>query len=482
MRTLKIQDEVATACTIASLLISGYQIGCHLANYHEPSLQLYVIRILLMIPVYSTATWLSVMIPKETLLFNTMRDIYEAYVLYIFMKLLIQFLGGENSLIVHLEFKVNTSYDKFVFREELDNHGLLMAILAIVFDKYGIYNEGHFEFRAGYLYLSIINNISISLSLYCLVLFYMATEERLKPFNPFAKFLCIKAILFFSFWQACAFTISLKMNLFDRDFSQLAQSLIISVEMVFASIAQAFAFNYKSFVDHGKKRQNVFKTIGYVLNVKDVISDAHNTFIKDNNKDSEQETIMEDVLKDKAFNWTDEEETPNPLDKSPGSGEEVNNPYQISSKSMTTQNKKIKKQKYKQSQLGSSNSSSATATTTIQQHLSQIKNKNTTKSAEKGYSQLKSNQPHQTTVHSGVQYTKHKNSENEEFDTDSYDEDEDEEFSGGEDLIEIRIASNSDHCTIDNKEQDLKEHQLDLEKKSNQNSGKKPHAQKIIQV
>jgi len=30
--------------------------------------------------------------------------------------------------------------------------------------------------------------------------------------------------------------------------------LIISVEMVFASIAQAFAFNYKAFVDHGKSR------------------------------------------------------------------------------------------------------------------------------------------------------------------------------------------------------------------------------------
>jgi hypothetical protein len=42
------------------------------------------------------------------------------------------------------------------------------------------------------------------------------------------------------------------MNLFNRETSQIAQSLIISVEMVFASIAQAFAFNYKSFVDHGK--------------------------------------------------------------------------------------------------------------------------------------------------------------------------------------------------------------------------------------
>lgn len=45
------------------------------------------------------------MLPHNALYFSTIRDIYEAYVLYIFMQLLIHFLGGENSLIVHLEFK-----------------------------------------------------------------------------------------------------------------------------------------------------------------------------------------------------------------------------------------------------------------------------------------------------------------------------------------------------------------------------------------
>lgn len=43
--------------------------------------------------------------PEHTLVLNTVRDCYEAYVLYIFMQLLVQFLGGENQLIVHLEFK-----------------------------------------------------------------------------------------------------------------------------------------------------------------------------------------------------------------------------------------------------------------------------------------------------------------------------------------------------------------------------------------
>lgn len=54
---------------------------------------------------YQTATLLSIFHPEWALICNTVRDIYEAYVLYIFMQLLVQYLGGESQLIVHLEFK-----------------------------------------------------------------------------------------------------------------------------------------------------------------------------------------------------------------------------------------------------------------------------------------------------------------------------------------------------------------------------------------
>ncbi len=53
----------------------------------------------------------------------------------------------------------------------------------------------------------------------------------------------------------------------------------------------------------------MFKNIGYVLNVKDVLSDAHNTFMKSvaEHKESEQQQINEILSKDKAFNWSDED-------------------------------------------------------------------------------------------------------------------------------------------------------------------------------
>ena len=56
----------------------------------------------------------------------------------------------------------------------------ITALLAIVLDSQCMYHDGELSFvNGGYLYLSLINNFSISVSLYSLVLFYLATEDRL---------------------------------------------------------------------------------------------------------------------------------------------------------------------------------------------------------------------------------------------------------------------------------------------------------------
>ncbi len=115
----------------------------------------------------------------------------------------------------------------------------LTAVLALFLDWQGVYNEGEFNFHSGYLYISFVNNVSVTLSLYCLGLFYLACEDRLRPFDPFSKFLCIKAVIFFSYWQSCLFAVLVKLNILLNDVIKVNElhNVIISVEIVMAALA-----------------------------------------------------------------------------------------------------------------------------------------------------------------------------------------------------------------------------------------------------
>jgi hypothetical protein len=57
------------------------------------------------------------------------------------------------------------------------------------------------HFMCRYLWITIIYNITYTLALYSLVLFYMGTHELLAPFNPLLKFAVVKAVVFLTFWQ-----------------------------------------------------------------------------------------------------------------------------------------------------------------------------------------------------------------------------------------------------------------------------------------
>jgi len=49
--------------------------------------------------------------------------------------------------------------------------------------------------------------VSVALAFYGLMCFYHGTEKELEWCNPWPKFLCIKGVVFATFWQSVAITI-----------------------------------------------------------------------------------------------------------------------------------------------------------------------------------------------------------------------------------------------------------------------------------
>ncbi|CDW60871.1 MAP kinase activating protein C22orf5 [Trichuris trichiura] len=106
-----------------------------------------------------------------------------------------------------------------------------------------------------YLYITIIYNISVSLALYGLFLFYRATKEMLNPYSPVLKFLTVKSVIFLSFWQGVLLALlgatsaiqpvvdgSGRVLISTGTIAGGYQSFLVCIEMCLAAVALRFAF------------------------------------------------------------------------------------------------------------------------------------------------------------------------------------------------------------------------------------------------
>lgn len=83
----------------------------------------------------------------------------------------------------------------------------ITAALTMVLKSAGAYHEGSISLKSGYFWMMLISNLSVFLSLYCFSMFFLATKTDLEDFRPVPKFVCIKAVLFLTFWQGIAIAI-----------------------------------------------------------------------------------------------------------------------------------------------------------------------------------------------------------------------------------------------------------------------------------
>lgn len=155
-----------------------------------------------------------------------------------------------------------------------------------------IYKEGYLGVDSGYLWAGILYNISVSLSLYALAMFWVCMSHDLKPFRPVPKFLCIKLIIFASYWQGFFLSIlqflgAISNNLPGYSADNLAaaiQDALICFEMPLFAIGHWYAFSWHDYADNTISAARMPMKFAFrdACGITDLIQDTRETFFGEN--------------------------------------------------------------------------------------------------------------------------------------------------------------------------------------------------------
>ena len=98
------------------------------------------------------------------------------------------YFSNEESSVCTLDLARFSRHNPNFFKEYVQVKPVL-AFASLALKASGKYNEGEFRADSGYLYVNIVYNASICLSLYCLAMFWLSISEDLKPFRSVYNYL-----------------------------------------------------------------------------------------------------------------------------------------------------------------------------------------------------------------------------------------------------------------------------------------------------
>lgn len=316
-------EGIAGICVWAAIIITCHQIYQYLRYYTNPAEQRWIVRILFIVPIYAFSSWLSLLFfsyDNYYVYFYAVRDCYEAFVIYNFLSLCYEYLGGEGNILLEIRgrpIKSSYVYCTCCLAGHSYNIGTLrfckqgtlqfcfikpiMSLIVIILQAYGLYQDGDWN-SPGYLPITVIYNLSISIALYALFLFYWGTKEMLRPYDPALKFICVKSVIFLSFWQGIVLAVMEQVGLIQSlqsddgsvyteagTVSAGYQNFLICIEMFFAAILMKFAFPISNYMTAGSgtggastgrnvTMQSISSTLRETMNPRDIMTDALHNF------------------------------------------------------------------------------------------------------------------------------------------------------------------------------------------------------------
>ncbi|XP_031249164.1 transmembrane protein 184 homolog DDB_G0279555-like [Pistacia vera] len=258
-------------CVMVTMHFTVQLLSQHLFYWKNPKEQKAIVIIILMAPIYAVDSFVGLLDIRGSkaffMLLDSVKECYEALVIAKFMALMYSYLNisisnnivpdGIKGREIHHSFPMTLFQPRTV---RLDRHTLkllkywtwqfvvirpICSILMITLQILGMYPT----------WLSwtftIILNISVSLALYSLVIFYHVFAKELAPHKPLAKFMCIKGIVFFCFWQGVVLEILAAVGIIRshhfwldvEHIEEAIQNVLVCLEMVVFAVFQQYAYH-----------------------------------------------------------------------------------------------------------------------------------------------------------------------------------------------------------------------------------------------
>ncbi|KAL8896456.1 MAG: hypothetical protein Q9192_003090, partial [Flavoplaca navasiana] len=170
-----------------------------------------IIRILFMVPIYATVSFLSYAFYWHAIYFEVVRDCYEAFAIASFFALLCHYTAPD----LHSQ-------------------------------------KDYFRSIRPKPWVMLIEATSVTVAMYCLIQFYVQLKEDLAEHSPLLKVAAIKLVIFLSFWQTILISfltssgaIKPSKRLQGPDLRIGIPSLLLCIEMAIFSIFHLFAFPWQ---------------------------------------------------------------------------------------------------------------------------------------------------------------------------------------------------------------------------------------------
>ncbi len=129
------------------------------------------------------------------------------------------------------------------------------------------------NWRSPKLYILFLQNLSVAVAFWGLLSFYHGAEKDLEWCDPWPKFLCIKGVVFATFWQSLTIQFMSSMGFVDEHTGSQIQNLLICIEMLIASLAHFYIFPYQEWADDYKKEREKGLMLRDTLALRDFVKD-----------------------------------------------------------------------------------------------------------------------------------------------------------------------------------------------------------------